>query len=145
MPRAAQKADSYGPTSGPVGNTVARGAPRPQPVAKNSRSPAAPTETASGRRTRQSAPDQGAYETGQGAWGTCLDVEGGSTADGARLILWPCGPQADQHWTVASVSTGSRTSPTQWWGGRAAGRPSVVGQRRHTTAAGNGKHPHPTP
>lgn len=37
---------------------------------------------------------------------TCLSVAGGSTANGAKLVIWPCSAQsADQTWQVIPAST----------------------------------------
>ncbi len=33
----------------------------------------------------------------------CLDVKGGSTANGAVLELWPCNGQSNQHWAIFSA------------------------------------------
>ncbi|MEJ5946927.1 RICIN domain-containing protein, partial [Pseudokineococcus basanitobsidens] len=40
--------------------------------------------------------------TGQitGYGGKCVDVAGGSSADGTRVQLWPCNGQAPQQWDV---------------------------------------------
>ncbi|MEH0927550.1 RICIN domain-containing protein [Micromonospora sp. CPCC 205558] len=40
------------------------------------------------------------------AHGQCLDVEGGSTDDGARLLQFPCHGGANQQWRFAPTGTG---------------------------------------
>ncbi|MEU5941899.1 RICIN domain-containing protein [Micromonospora sp. NPDC047548] len=40
------------------------------------------------------------------AYGQCLDVEGGSTDDGAKLQQYPCHGQANQQWRLTPVGTG---------------------------------------
>ncbi|MBQ0982934.1 RICIN domain-containing protein, partial [Micromonospora sp. M61] len=34
------------------------------------------------------------------ATGTCLDANGGATANNTRLILWPCTTATNQQWLV---------------------------------------------
>jgi hypothetical protein len=36
----------------------------------------------------------------RGIEGKCLDVEGGSSTDGTRVILWPCNGGINQRWKV---------------------------------------------
>ncbi|MDX3198754.1 RICIN domain-containing protein, partial [Streptomyces scabiei] len=33
----------------------------------------------------------------------CLDVSGGSTADGARVVLWSCNAGANQNWQASGL------------------------------------------
>ncbi|MFF4876382.1 RICIN domain-containing protein [Micromonospora sp. NPDC000668] len=40
------------------------------------------------------------------AYGQCLDVEGGSTDDGARMQQFPCHGQANQQWRLTATGTG---------------------------------------
>ncbi|MFI6064674.1 RICIN domain-containing protein [Micromonospora sp. NPDC051227] len=40
------------------------------------------------------------------AHGQCLDVEGGSTEDGARLLQFPCHGGANQQWRLSPTGTG---------------------------------------
>jgi hypothetical protein len=37
------------------------------------------------------------------ALGKCLDVSGGSTADGAQVQLWTCNGSGAQRWTVTAA------------------------------------------
>ncbi|MBQ0982933.1 RICIN domain-containing protein, partial [Micromonospora sp. M61] len=37
------------------------------------------------------------------ATGTCLDANGGATANNTRLILWPCATATNQQWRVAAA------------------------------------------
>jgi hypothetical protein len=42
-----------------------------------------------------------------GAYGQCLDVEGGSRDDGARLQQFPCHGEANQQWRLGGAGTGA--------------------------------------
>jgi hypothetical protein len=47
------------------------------------------------------SPGSGSGEV-RGVNGKCLDVDGGSTADGTRVQLWTCNGSGAQRWTVAA-------------------------------------------
>lgn len=32
--------------------------------------------------------------------GKCLDVKAGSTTNGSRVVIWSCGSQTNQQWTI---------------------------------------------
>src|SRR5215813_8316188 len=36
----------------------------------------------------------------RGIWGNCLNISGGVPDDGARVITYPCGGQANEQWTI---------------------------------------------
>ncbi|MDG4779374.1 RICIN domain-containing protein [Micromonospora sp. WMMD961] len=40
------------------------------------------------------------------AYGQCLDVEGGSRDDGAKIMQYPCHGEANQRWRLAPTGTG---------------------------------------
>ncbi|MFG1875072.1 pectate lyase [Sphaerisporangium sp. NPDC049003] len=52
------------------------------------------------------APTSGTYSLVNAGSGLCLDVPGGSTADGTQLVQYGCNSAANQSWTVTSVSGG---------------------------------------
>ncbi|PWI42771.1 alpha-galactosidase [Streptomyces sp. ICBB 8177] len=71
----------------------------------------APTSSATTQRwTLVPEPDPGtAYELVNGASGGRMDVDGDSTADGAKVLQWQENGQADQRWTFASAGGGAYT------------------------------------
>lgn len=56
--------------------------------------------------TRQT---DGSYELVNVQSGLCADVEGGSTAEGAKVIQWACSGGSNQHWTVSRQANGTYT------------------------------------
>ncbi|WP_405144966.1 RICIN domain-containing protein [Sphaerisporangium sp. NBC_01403] len=52
------------------------------------------------------APTSGSFALVNAGSGLCLDVPGGSTADGTQLVQYGCNGGANQSWTVTSVSGG---------------------------------------
>ncbi|MGW3131734.1 RICIN domain-containing protein [Streptomyces sp. NPDC001123] len=55
---------------------------------------------------------RGTYTSGQGALGyeavtlrngLCVDVEGGSAANGAKVIQWPAGEGTNQQWRLVAL------------------------------------------
>ena len=62
-------------------------------------------------RTRTGCPGDRSRQPSAGAnsslrsYGKCLDVQGGNTVNGAKVILWPCTGGPNQNWTLRADGT----------------------------------------
>ncbi|GAA3307702.1 RICIN domain-containing protein [Nonomuraea dietziae] len=71
------------------------------------------------------------------ASGKCLDAANGSSANGTRLIIWTCGSNANQQWSIPAQAL---TAPSRRFAGGSSGqRPPRSGLPRRASTVWLGK------